>query len=109
MDAKLDNLANKLDVINLDHITKINDISGTTKELNENKNRCYAIHKTLYDHIMRLEKDSKARIKNSFENLSWSQILKIIIIKPWIWIFLSIVCFSPKGLDIISKIIGLFG
>lgn len=108
MDLKLDKLANKLDVINLDHISKISGISETTKELNENKNRCYNIHKTLYDHILRLEKDARAQKNKNFENLSWGQILKIIIIKPWIWVFLSIVCFSPKGLEMISKLIGLF-
>jgi hypothetical protein len=109
MDAKLDTLSNKLDIINLDHISKISTISDTTKELNDNKNKCHIIHKTLYDHILRLEKDLKKQNKNNFENLSWGQILKITLIKPWIWVFLSIVCFSPKGLEIIGKIIGLFG
>ena len=109
MDEKLDDLTTKIDVINLNNISKMGDLTDTTKELCENKVKCHAIHKTICDHIIRLENNAKSQKNKSFENLTFTQILKLILIKPWVWIFLSVICFSPKGLEMISKIITLIG
>lgn len=41
---------------------------------------------------------------NSIENRSWSEVLKVMLTKPYIYIFGCIVCFSPYSVEIIKQV-----
>lgn len=46
--------------------------------------------------------------QNNIENLSWKNIIKLVLVKPWIWITISLISFSPKCLEILHIIIDKF-
>lgn len=46
--------------------------------------------------------------QNKIENLSWKDTLKLVLVKPWIWIAISLISFSPKCLEILHIIIDKF-
>ena len=43
------------------------------------------------------------------EDLDWMDTLKLILVKPWIWICVGIIFFSPKGVEIIQLLLNYFG
>jgi hypothetical protein len=47
--------------------------------------------------------------KHNIENLDWKDTLKLVLVKPWIWIWASVLSFSPKGLEILQMLLDHFG
>lgn len=50
----------------------------------------------------------QAPAKRDIANLDWIDTLKLVLVKPWVWIFGSIICFSPKGIELVTLIINHF-
>lgn len=84
-----------------------------TEQLNENN----VLTAKVADKIDALElqrKDSQkkyedlveqVRNKRDIKNLDWKDTMKLVLVKPWFWIFLAVTTFSPKGFEIIQLIL----
>lgn len=46
--------------------------------------------------------------QNKIENLSWKDTIKLILVKPWIWIAIALISFSPKCIEILHTILDRF-
>ena len=55
-----------------------------------------------------LNKTKTSPQQNKIENLSWKDTLKLLLVKPWIWIAISLISFSPKCIEILHTIIDRF-
>ena len=55
------------------------------------------------------DKDEKPKNNASLEDSSWMGVLKTILVKPAVWVFLSILVISPYGVDIVKALLEFFG
>ena len=44
---------------------------------------------------------SQVRAKRNIKELNWSDTLKLVLVKPWIWVFAAFFVFSPKAIEIL--------
>ena len=51
---------------------------------------------------------TKISKQNKIENFSWKDTLKLILVKPWVWIAISLISFSPKCIEILHTILDKF-
>lgn len=88
---------------------KVQNISETTfaittlivkimEQLSENNE----LTKTLAQKVDNLSQVVGNRVKRDIRELSMKDTLKLVFVKPWIWVFLSVICFSPKGLQVLE-------
>lgn len=49
------------------------------------------------------------RVKRDIRDLGWKDTLKLIAVKPWVWIFLVFFVFSPKCIELVQILIKKFG
>ena len=88
---------------------KVQNISETTfaittlivqimEQLSENNE----LTKTLAQKVDNLSQVVGNRVKRDIRELSVKDTLKLVFVKPWIWVFLSVICFSPKGLQVLE-------
>lgn len=40
--------------------------------------------------------------KRDIKNLSWKDTAKLVLVKPWVWVFLAFFVFSPKCLELLQ-------
>lgn len=52
---------------------------------------------------------TQAKPQHNIENLDWMDTIKLVLAKPWFWIWASVICFSPKGIEIVQMLIDHFG
>ena len=45
------------------------------------------------------------RSKRNIKELNWSDTVKLVLVKPWVWIFASFFVFSPKAVEILQNAI----
>ena len=55
-----------------------------------------------------LNKTKTSQQQNKIENLSWKDTIKLLLVKPWIWIAISLISFSPKCIEILHTILDRF-
>lgn len=51
---------------------------------------------------------TKTSQQNKIEDLSWIDTIKLVLVKPWIWIAISLISFSPKCIEILHTILDKF-
>lgn len=96
----------------MDQLAENNDLTknldGTMKKVVEND-------RSLNDQVGKIggevEKISEAvqnRIKRDIRDLGWKDTMKLVLVKPWIWIFLAFFAFSPKCLELAQLAIDRF-
>jgi len=94
---------------------KIQNLSETTfgittvivkvmDQLSENNN----LTKSLDEKMGAIQDMVHNRVKRDIRDLGWADTIKLCLVKPWIWIFLGVVCFSPKGLEILQMLLQHF-
>ena len=49
------------------------------------------------------------RVKRDIRDLDWKDTLKLIAVKPWVWIFFVFFVFSPKCVELVQILIKKFG
>ena len=85
-----------------------------TEQLNENNSLTAKVAEKI-DGLEKQRKDSQqkyqdlveqVRTKRDIKNLDWKDTMKLVLVKPWFWIFLAVTTFSPKGLEIIQLLLG---
>lgn len=85
-----------------------------TEQLNENNSLTAKVAEKI-DGLEKQRKDSQqkyqdlveqVRTKRDIKNLDWKDTVKLVLVKPWFWIFLAVTTFSPKGLEIIQLLLG---
>lgn len=81
-------LSTKLDSLQRGTQEKFDSLQKSTQEEFDR------IHET----ILAVSKSSRRDIRD----LDWKDTLKLALVKPWIWLFLSAACFSPKGVELIQ-------
>lgn len=81
-----------------------------THNLSEKMDKVVEKVETLAEKVGNLEpKPETPPPEKRIEDLNWKDTLKLILVKPWIWIFASVVCFSPKGIELIQVLLAHFG
>lgn len=45
---------------------------------------------------------SQVRAKRNIKDLNWADTMKLVLVKPWIWIFAALFAFSPKAVEILQ-------
>ena len=50
-----------------------------------------------------------SRVKRDIRDLGWKDTLKLIAVKPWVWLFLVFFVFSPKCVELVQILIKKFG
>ena len=46
--------------------------------------------------------------KRDIKDLNWKDTAKLILVKPWIWVFFAIFVFSPKCVELVHLLIDKF-
>lgn len=46
--------------------------------------------------------------KRDIKDLNWKDTAKLILVKPWIWIFFAIFAFSPKCIELVQLLADKF-
>ena len=85
---------------------QLNENNRITKEVKQSLDEFKIEKKQIEEEVHQLE---KRPTKNNIKDLDWKATLKLCLVKPWIWIFLSVVTFSPKGLEVLNLLIDKFG
>lgn len=104
---------------------KIQNVSETTfllttamVNITEQLNKNNVLTEQVSDKIDKMEverregnvkyKDLVEQVRNqrNIKNLDWKDTVKLVLVKPWFWIFLAVTTFSPKGLEIIQLLLG---
>jgi len=49
------------------------------------------------------------RVKRDIRELGWKDTMKLVMVKPWVWIFLAFFVFSPKCIELVQLLINYFG
>jgi len=49
------------------------------------------------------------RVKRDIRDLGWKDTVKLVMVKPWFWIFLVFFVFSPKCVELVQILIKKFG
>lgn len=44
------------------------------------------------------------RIAKDIRDLNWKDVLKLVLVKPWLWLCLALLSFSPKGVELIATL-----
>lgn len=101
-------------------------IIKVTEQMNRSNNIAESFTETVRkidDRIKRLEEDdahfaeehnklafrvSQSKNKRDIRQLDWKNVAKLCIVQPWVWLFLSVVCFSPKGLETVKLLLDRF-
>lgn len=91
-------------------------IINLTEQLNQNNSLTKDVKETL-DQFGRekteMEREvsllEKRPVKNDIRNLGWKDTMKLCLVKPWVWILLSVMTFSPKGLEVLDLLLQKFG
>ena len=48
---------------------------------------------------------AQVQAKRNIKELNWSDTMKLVLVKPWVWIFAAFFVFSPKAIDILQMAI----
>ena len=46
--------------------------------------------------------------KRDIKDLNWKDTIKLVLVKPWIWVFFAIFAFSPKCVELVHLLIDKF-
>ena len=46
--------------------------------------------------------------KRDIKDLNWKDTIKLVLVKPWIWVFFAIFVFSPKCIELVHLLIDKF-
>ena len=85
-----------------------------TEQLNENNTLTAKVAEKI-DALEEQRKESQTkyedlvnqvRSKRDIKDLGWKDTIKLVLVKPWFWVFLAVTTFSPKGLEIIQLLLG---
>lgn len=83
----------------------IDDLSSEIKTLVHQKNSCDQKFAQIATQLNQTKTPPK---QNNIENLSWKDTIKLVLVKPWIWVAISLISFSPKCLEILHVILDKF-
>jgi len=48
---------------------------------------------------------SQVQAKRNIKELNWQDTIKLVLVKPWVWIFAAFFAFSPNAIEILQKAI----
>ena len=46
--------------------------------------------------------------KRDIKDLNWKDTMKLVLVKPWIWVFFAIFVFSPKCIELVQLLVDKF-
>lgn len=82
----------------------IDGLSSQIKTLLSQKTPCVQKSSQISNQL----NQTKTSQQDKIENLSWKDTIKLVLVKPWIWIAISLISFSPKCIEILHTILDKF-
>ena len=84
------------------------DLDGTMKQVVQNENRLNGQIGKIGGEVEKISAAVQNRIKRDIRDLGWKDTLKLVLVKPWIWIFLVFFAFSPKCVELVQMLLDRF-
>ena len=84
------------------------DLDGTMKNVVEREDARDTVIRKIGQDVEKIGVAVENRVKRDIRDLDWKDTMKLVLVKPWIWLFFALLVFSPKCLELFDRVCDKF-